>query len=202
MEETARTVRNAVEAYLASRDDLRSTTADGHRLVAEERVYGPYGGLPAGELPRIAAELAAGERDDLDARASKLLMAVAGWMTAQESWAVEPAGADEIEWLEDGRLKVIDGNESAVIAAIARMIAPVYDELGDDGSAGFAAACAARSLRVGETEIADADVNESKERRLSELLVEAGASKDMSDAAARAAAKYVHEDYPVWKDRR
>ncbi len=35
MEET---IRDAVEAYLASRDDLRPATADGHRLVAEGRV--------------------------------------------------------------------------------------------------------------------------------------------------------------------
>lgn len=82
MEET---VRDAVEAYLASRDDLRPTTADGYRLVAEGRVFGPYGDLPACELPRIAADLAAGERDDLDARASKLLLAVAGWMAARDA---------------------------------------------------------------------------------------------------------------------
>ncbi len=80
-----KTIRDAVEAYLASRDDLRPTTADGYRLVAEGRVYGPYGGLPACEMPRIAAELAAGERDDLDARASKLLLAVAGWMAARDA---------------------------------------------------------------------------------------------------------------------
>lgn len=80
-----KTIRDAVEAYLASRDDLRPTTADGHRLVAEGRVYGPYGDLPACELPSIAADLAAGERDDLDARASKLLLAVAGWMAARDA---------------------------------------------------------------------------------------------------------------------
>lgn len=79
-----KTIRDAVESYLASRDDLRPTTADGHRLVAEGRVYGPYGDLPACEMPRIAAELAAGERDELDARASKLLLAVVGWMAARE----------------------------------------------------------------------------------------------------------------------
>ena len=82
MEET---IRDAVESYLISRDDLRPTTADGHRLVAEWRVYGPYGDLPACEMPRIAAELAAGERDELDARASKLLLAVAGWMAARDA---------------------------------------------------------------------------------------------------------------------
>ena len=82
MEET---IRDAVESYLISRDDWRPTTADGHRLVAEWRVYGPYGDLPACEMPRIAAELAAGERDELDARASKLLLAVAGWMAARDA---------------------------------------------------------------------------------------------------------------------
>ena len=82
MEET---IRGAVEAYLAFREDLRPTTADGHRLVAEGRVYGPYGDLPACEIPRIAAELAAEERDELDARASRLLLAVAGWMAARDA---------------------------------------------------------------------------------------------------------------------
>lgn len=80
-----KTIRDAVGSYLASRDDLRPTTADGYRLVAEGRVYGPYGDLPACEAPRIAAELAAGERDELDARASKLLLAVAGWVAARDA---------------------------------------------------------------------------------------------------------------------
>lgn len=57
MEET---VREATEAYLSSRGDLRSTTIAGYRLAAEKRVYGPYGDLPGCELPRIAAEIAAG----------------------------------------------------------------------------------------------------------------------------------------------
>lgn len=80
-----KTIRDAVEEYLASRGDLRPTTVEGYRIVAEERVYGPYGDLPACELPRIAAELAAGERDELDARASKLLLAVVGWMAARDA---------------------------------------------------------------------------------------------------------------------
>lgn len=58
------TIRDAVEEYLASSGDLRPTTVEGYRIVAEERVYGPYGDLPACEMPRIAAELAAGERDE------------------------------------------------------------------------------------------------------------------------------------------
>ena len=48
-----KTIRDAVEEYLASRDDLRPTTVDGYRLVAEGSVYGPYGDLPACEMPRI-----------------------------------------------------------------------------------------------------------------------------------------------------
>ena len=80
-----KTIRDAVGSYLASRDDLRPTTADGYRLVAEGRVYGPYGDLPACEASCIAAELAAGERDDLDSRASKLLLAVAGWVAARDA---------------------------------------------------------------------------------------------------------------------
>lgn len=82
MEET---VREATEAYLSSRGDLRSTTIAGYRLAAEKRVYGPYGDLPGCELPRIAAEIAAGGRDQLNAKAAKLLLAVARWMAARDA---------------------------------------------------------------------------------------------------------------------
>lgn len=106
-----------------------------------------------------------------------------------------------IDWLDDGRLKLVAGSESGVISSVADMVASVYDELGDDGSAGFAAARAVRSLHIGETELVDTDVDDPKERRLSELLESEGASEEMARAAARAVAKYVHEDYPTWKDR-
>lgn len=68
-----KTIRDAVEEYLASRGDLRPTTAEGYSIVAEERVYGPYGDLPACEL------------DGLDSRASKLLLAAVGWMAERDA---------------------------------------------------------------------------------------------------------------------
>lgn len=102
----------------------------------------------------------------------------------------------KLEWLEDGRLYFGDGNESEVIAVVSDALAEIYG-LPED-AAGFAAARAVSLLRIGETEIDDAEVDEEKERIFCEFLVNNGAKDDMAHVAARATARYVADDFPRW----
>lgn len=104
----------------------------------------------------------------------------------------------KLEWLNNGCLKFGDGNESEVIARIREKVSEIY-ELPDD-AAGFAAARAISLLRIGETGAADTKIDDPKERRFCEFLINEGAREDIAETAARAAARYVAEDYPQWKN--
>lgn len=104
----------------------------------------------------------------------------------------------KLEWLDNDCLKFGDGNESEVIARIREKISEIY-ELPSD-AAGFAAARAISFLRIGEARVADTKVDDLKEGRFCEFLINEGARKDMAETAAGATARYVAEDYLQWKN--
>lgn len=68
-----RTVMDEVEAYISSRDDLRETTRDGYRIVAETAIYGRFGEMPASEMASCIDKLGARRDDPMCDKAFRLL---------------------------------------------------------------------------------------------------------------------------------
>lgn len=68
-----RTVRDEVEAYIASRYDLRETTRDEYCIVAETVIYGRFGEMPAPEMASCIEELSARRDDPICDKALRLL---------------------------------------------------------------------------------------------------------------------------------
>lgn len=72
------TIRDVVEAYIATRTDLRESTVAGYRAIAESQIYDRYGSMPESAIEPVQLYMAMQE-DPTCKKGADLLRSVIRW---------------------------------------------------------------------------------------------------------------------------
>lgn len=93
------TIRDVVEAYIATRTDLRESTVAGYRAIAESQIYERYGDLSERAIESVWAFMSMQNERDCS-KGAKLLRSVAVWWRGVETWRdLDDGGHGESEVL-------------------------------------------------------------------------------------------------------